>query len=60
MMSNAKDRELSMIAWVVSVGILLWLASLGIGLRSCVPEGDEMDGPAPAVSHAAGWLRATP
>lgn len=58
MMSNAKDRELSMIAWVVAVGFLLWLASVGLGIGSCVPEREEMDGPLPAVSsHAAAVWR---
>lgn len=60
MMRNVKDRELSMIVWGVLVVGLLVLVSLSIGLHSCSPERDEMDGPVPAVSHAAGWLRATP
>lgn len=60
MMRNEKDRELSMIVWLILAGTLAWLASVGVGLHSCSPERDEMDGPVPAVSHAAGWLRATP
>lgn len=58
MMSNAKDRELSMIVWVLIAGFLLWLGAVGIGLDSCVPERDEMDHP--VAGHAAAWLRATP
>lgn len=58
MMSNAKDRELSMIMLVILAGFLLFLASVGLGLESCVPERDEMDHP--TTGHAAAWLRATP
>ena len=58
MMSNAKDRELSMIVWVLIAGFLLWLGAVGIGLDSCVPERGR-DGP-PVAGHAAAWLRATP
>lgn len=58
MMSNAKDRELAMIVWVILAGFLLFLASVGLGLESCVPERDEMDHP--TAGHVAAWLRATP
>ena len=56
-MSNARDRELSMIVGA-DRGFLLWLGAVGIGLDSCVPERDEMDHP--VAGHAAAWLRATP
>lgn len=56
-MSNAKDRELSMIVGFIFVVFVFWLASVGLGLGSCVPEREEMDGPVPAVSShvAAVW-----
>ncbi len=54
-MSNARDRELAMIAWVVVAGFLLWLGAVGLGLESCVPERDEMDHPAAPAHARALW-----
>ena len=57
-LSNARDREMAMIAWVIVAGVLLWLGSCGLAATR-VPEGDESDDPASAAStHAAAWWRA--
>lgn len=55
MMSNAKDRELSMIVWVVIAGFLLWLAAMGLSVESCIQERDEMDRPAAPAHARALW-----